>query len=196
MQNCSATRAAIASTTALPIRASIATVDPTGGSIGRDRRNASSPAPNPAISAPTRLEARASVTALVARKGSMRMPRRTLERTGHATPSDAAAIRSSRTGRSKEGVKVVRPIAVRRWSSRKPAPAARRARTTRSPTDVRFIALPARGGRSRGRRRARAPGARRPRRGRARAPARTAVRPRGGGAAAAARRRRSRLRTR
>lgn len=112
MQNCSAMSAATASTIALPINASIATVDPTGGSIGLERRKARSPTPKPAMIAPTRLEARARVTARVARNGSMRMPLRTLARTGQATPSEAAAMSSSSTGRSSDGVKVVRPIAV------------------------------------------------------------------------------------
>lgn len=116
MQNCSAMSAATTSTIALPISASIATVDPTGGSTGLDRRNTRRPAPNPAMIAPTRLEARARVTARVARNGSMRMPWRTLERTGQATPSDAAAMSSSSTGSRSDGVNVVRPMAVSMWS--------------------------------------------------------------------------------
>jgi len=117
MQNCSAMSAATTSATALPISASIATVDPTGGSIGRDRRNTSSPTPNPAMIAPSRLDARARVTARVARNGSMRMPLRTLTRTGHATPSDAAPMSRSSRGSRSDGVKVVRPMAVSMWSS-------------------------------------------------------------------------------
>ena len=142
MQNCSAMSAATTSTIALPISASIATVDPTGGSTGLDRRNTKSPAPTPAMIAPTRLDARARVTARVARNGSMRMPWRTLERTGQATPSDAAAISSSSTGSRSDGVNVVRPMAVSMWSSTYPAAPARRARTMSSPTEVRFITAP------------------------------------------------------
>lgn len=201
MQNCSAMSAATASTTALPISASIATVDPTGGSIGRERRKARSPAPNPAMIAPTRLDARARVTARVARNGSMRRPLRTLDRTGQATASDAAAINRSSSGSRSDGVKVVRPITVSRWSSRNPPPAASRARTARSATEVRFIALPRRAGSRRAvRRRGRRPGRIRQdpprRRGRAMARGRTDAPPPADEAAAGVRRRRSPLRTR
>ncbi len=130
------------STIALPISASIATVDPTGGSIGLDRRNANSPAPKPAMIAPSRLEARARVTALVARNGSIRTPSRTLDRTGHATPREAAPMSSSSTGSSSDGVNVVRPIAVSMWSSTNPPAPANTARTMRTPTEVRFTTGP------------------------------------------------------
>ena len=42
----------------------------------------------------------------------MRMPVRTLRRTGLETASAAAAVSTSSTGRKTEGVKVARPIAV------------------------------------------------------------------------------------
>lgn len=87
----------------------MATVDPTCGGIGLDKRNISSPAPKPAIIAPRRLADRASISALIARKGSIGTPRRTLVRTGQAKASAAAAMSSSKIDSTGDGENVARP---------------------------------------------------------------------------------------